>query len=580
MNAQFRLRLLTLLLTRGKRRGRVSDAGFSIVAVLMVLLVIILGTNTLASRSFSNRLASTFTGQSQEARDVALAGLVEIIGELNQPANRGMLVSGKSLDDWQDMTDTELQNPCLATAATPTTAEAQAVGENSWRNLVAGDDSRRFILRSVRYSSADRSHWYQSRYESDASSTPANSSSAGNGFKDNRSSLTTASEGFIELSVEGQVRSSDGVVLARARVSKELIVVPKCCDSSFNGTDDAFGNGTADVKGTDQRQCDGGGTAVGSLISETRGDDSGDMSPSGINLYELLEDGTIQLSSGFFCVTATARCNGTSGPAPGSANARNGAVPGNPISTLPPPPAFPVPWGPPAPWSIDLKGNTMWYLRVNQTNTALELCDYSVAKKSGAVTLSGCSEPASPGGQSYCVKDENDIADYHCRFSGIELGGSTRFFIDSTGGKIAFYFDDNPGDIDSGGNAQLIHLKCGSFQPSGCSTNAIAEDFTRLAFYSDNPSSTLSLGGTPDDISIFAYFRQGTVTLNGNATILGTVWANTITGVGTTGIIVPTNVCTSDTIGYCSIAGALGGGGGAPSTHDWVARSRSRVKMF
>lgn len=572
------------LRARGFRHG-----GFSVPAVVVVLLITTLGTLTIASRNSSGRLASVFQGQSREARDVAMAGAVQIIGALNQPANRGMLVSGRPLNQWSTTPDPDLDNPCLAALPTPisTTAEARGFGNNAEQNLIAGDSSRRFILRSVRYSSGDRAHWVLSSYAPDGSLTTTSSDGVGVDFKPFSSNLFEGTEGFIELVVEGQVLNGSGEVISRATVTEEFNVVPKCCDSSFNGTFDAFGSDTdgdtttADLRGTDGRACAAAGTP-GSLITETTGFLSGEIRPGGLNMYQLQTDGSLALLEEFLCVTPLASCEGTSPP---FAEAKNGNVPGIPINKLPEPPDFPD-------LSVNVKeislsGNSNIYLRAYDFGGAsgLQIQECEANNTNAPTALTCNSSPA-----DYCTRISNNVADFHCRFTTIKPTGASNVFVETSLGKVAFYFNEtSAAEAKFTGGSRLVHLKCDGFQgeTTPCGDDADANDFPHFALYSKNEDDPkFEFTGASVSLSAFAHFVRGETKMSGGSSITGALWTDTLVGTGDSRIIIASTNCTPGDSGYCFTTSQpivqfipyfAGSGGGS---FDWVARSRTRIGLY
>lgn len=541
---------------------RVGSDGFSTAAVVVVLMVAAVGILSLVNRSSSGRTGAAYKTQTITAREVARSGMLRIIGELNKPANRGMLVSGVPLNGWSASPNPAIQNPCLRPpftgSATPTTAAARGFGANATQSFVAGDTTRRFVLRSIRYASADRSHWIRSEYNG----AGIHSSSSANDFLANRSNILTATNGLLELVVEGQVYNSDGTLVSRAKLAQEFVVAPKCCDRSFNGTTNAFGNGANDVKGTDATQCAMGAGASGSLITETLGNATGELDTQDMHLYGLVS-GTPQLLTEFKCLTTAASCRGTDPPAPGRAAAANGFVTASLLSSLPLPPIHPDPLTP----SYEFNSGDDTYYRINAANTGIEVCEVS-----GTNTLINCA-PA-----PYCIKLVNSVADYHCKMQRMRLS-AMMLYVDTTLGTIAFYLNNGVGEIKFSGTSGLLHRKCASFPGATtmCTTAAQLGDFPRLAFYSNLLNANFEFTGTSSSLVAFLYNRRGRIHQSGGSSLYGAVWGNVVSGSGNSNIYVPTNLASvSTTQGYCSLVP----GGCGVTAFDWVARSVSNKRMF
>ncbi|MCT0224852.1 hypothetical protein [Synechococcus sp. CS-1328] len=543
-------------MVRVRQRDRAAQAGFSMAAVMLVILICIMGSMALAMRGSSGLLASRLQSQSREARDVAEAGIVQVVSELNNPPNRRMLVSGLPLSSWGTTPDARQQNPCRQLpTATPTSSQARALAGNSTQNLVSGNSSRRFILKSVRYSNSNRTRWIESRYDSAGSLSTSNSSPAFDNSTNQLINLQTASSGqpdnlgYIQLEVEGEVIRG-GTQAARATVTREYQVVPKCCGLSFNGPGNIYGN--------DRTICTSGSDNTGKLGVVT-GFNGGGVTKASGGAGDILGPDGNPLQA-ILCITSTATCGaGVSSISTSGGN----TVPVTPIAiNIDPPPTYP---GTTSNKGSISKVNT--YMRVNSTDTAIELCDISGS------TLSGCSTA------NYCEKVTSTVANYHCRMSDIDTGTKV-LTIDSTGGRIALYFNDSPGTVATGGTGGIQHVRCGSFAgaTTACATAAPASQFDRVSFYGNLASNVFDLQGTPGVLSTFVYFRQGQVNIGGNAEIVGSLWSNNLELNGSFEIAAPPTGCVTGGGAFCTLIG----GGGAPSEvlFDWVARSTAQGKLY
>ncbi len=552
--AKLRLLLLGSLhrkLAHARQLDRAAQAGFSMAAVMLVILICIMGSMALAVRSGSGLLASRFQSQSREARDAAEAGLVQVVGELNKSQNRRMLVSGLPLSAWSTSPDARQQNPCRQLpTATPTLSTARGLAGNSIQNLVSGDASRRFILKSVRYSNKDRTLWTESTYNSAGVLSTSSSSPGFDNSKNQLVNLTAATPnnvGYIQFVVEGEVRRG-GTQVSRATVTREYQVVPKCCERSFNGPGDIYGN--------DKTTCTSGSDSTGKLGVVT-GFSGGGVTKASGSAGEILGPDGNRLQA-ILCVTSGTSCGGSVD----SISTANGPVPVTPIAiNLDPPPTFPG--------TTTNKGSisSETYFRVNQGNTAIEACNIS------GTTLSGCTTV------NYCEKVTSTVADYHCRMSDISMGNKL-LTADTTGGRIAFYFNDTPGTVSTGGNGGISHTKCSTFPgaTTACATQALASDFDRLSFFGNQTYNSFDLQGTPNALSVFVYFRQGTVSLGGNAELVGSIWSNNLELNGSFEIAAPPTGCLTGTSAFCTLIG----GGVLPNEvlFDWVARSTSQGKQY
>lgn len=246
-------------------------------AAILVLLGLVAGTVALANLSAAGLLASRGEGSSKDARSVAEAGLAQIIGTLNQPENRKMLVSGTAMNSWATATGDTLQSPCVRNDGSrpgaandgQATAAARSLGDGQFRNIddnVVNTGERRYRLQSVTYSvgAAGDANRRSIRTTTTAGSSTLTKVGTGsfqqlNNLDDpdgSGSLLPGFHSGFITLVVEGQV-VRNGVVESTSRITREFEVLPKCCGASFgsNGSGGAAVGSTAGSLGADSRFC-------------------------------------------------------------------------------------------------------------------------------------------------------------------------------------------------------------------------------------------------------------------------------------------------------------------------------------
>ena len=150
-----------------KRSHATDQAGFSFAAVLIVLLIVLTGSVSLALLGGSGQLSAALQARKRSALEVADAGATQIIGELNKLPNRRMLVSGQPMGTgagtWGDASDgQQLNNRCHATY--PRTTNATILGNGNPRGLFTGatTDNAQYTLLRVRYSDRLRSQWTES----------------------------------------------------------------------------------------------------------------------------------------------------------------------------------------------------------------------------------------------------------------------------------------------------------------------------------------------------------------------------------------------------------------------------------
>ncbi len=227
-----------------------SAGGFSVAAVVIAGLIVVLGSLTAVNRSAQALIGGVFSSQSKEAREAAENGLTEIISTLNQPRNRGLLVAERNPSQWSN-TDPLLVSECSPPNTAPTTA-ALTIGTSGLRNA-AGSGDRRYYLKEVIYKSVNNG----TRSETVFSRSSASSSftSSGSSFNPNDINIRGNNRGYLELVVVGQVlKAGTTTVEAEAEVRREYQIVPKCCSLSFGNTY-ADPNSPVLENGPDAREC-------------------------------------------------------------------------------------------------------------------------------------------------------------------------------------------------------------------------------------------------------------------------------------------------------------------------------------
>ena len=535
---------------RRLRRGDPPPASQGFIAmVLLVLLTLVLGSLTISSRTTSGNLTTAAQGRNREARDVAEAGTVEIMSELNKERNRKILVSGVSLDSWQQglasMTN-PLVNPCTRYAsdgslqAVSTPSERAVNLRLGWQDLVSGDSSRQYRLVSVNYSDTKRATAF--------ASTPIEV-------------RTGQVKALIRLTVEGRVRDGRGNLLSTSRIVKEYEVVPKCCKRSFGRNSFAATN-----FGEDNRFCFSGGTAA--VIGGLNG---GEIISSNNKITIVNENG----------VPVTRVLCSTTVPAPGSPDPDcvNGTMTLGLISVVPS--SFTItmpawPGGDSIPFT-SIAAPAITYLRVNNATAGSELVE--ACKISNNNRLTDCNAV------SACTKI-TAVPDYidghYCRFSSINAGNG-QISIDTSNSPIFIYFDTPTAPRSSGqymdynGNGLVRHVTCSpGVSNIPCNTTALLPQIERLNLYAYGTGAFRMNGSSATiTVNIFAPKASFEILGGGNAeyNFIGRLWLDTIRVTGSTDLQVsessPGQFCPDE---ICPP-------GSTPEV-DWVARSVTYSSAF
>lgn len=562
----------------GVRRGLARRSGRShndtrgfIALVMLVLLALILGSLAMVARTSSGRLNSAAQGRNREARDVAEAGLTEIISELNKEPNRKLLVSGVALANWsQGAADLSnpLVNPCTrynssggaGTIATPTT---KAVAfKNGWQNLVAGDNTRSYRLVSVDYFDTAR-----------ATLPPPPPDSVTSG------QVKT----LLRLTVQGRVSDAGGRVLSESRVVKEYEVVPKCCKRSFGRNSFA-----ANVFGTDARVCfltPGGILTASEAVAAVIGALNGGVINSSNNTLNVFDaDG--------HPVTRVLCRSDVPSPGVSNPNCINGSMRLGTISVMPSRFGLTVP-----PWpgddvtftSLEAQSGSGLYVRVNPNTNKVEKCNFSGA------AISSCQEVSS------CIQVQNKtgyVDGYYCRLSSVNADKNSVVF-DTSNGPLSLYFDSgqNPSSakyFTYKGNASIKQVYCPAGGLSFCDQIASISNVERLNVYAFG-SGSIDLNGADAAVTMNIFAPNASFSIKGGGSapynFIGRLWLNNIYANGSTtmqvlesapALLVSQGSCT--VLGCASIVPDAGGSGttgsyGTPEV-DWVARSVTYSSAF
>lgn len=603
LHPKVRLKLLASLRGKAIHPGSLAwhlESGFSLLMVIFVVLVLILGSVAIASLATSGLLGAALQFRNREARDVAEAGLANVISEFNKEQNRAILVAGNTPGSWTGSENNsapglDLQNPCTkwtepsngtftkASNFTPPTATAINMA-NGTSQSIDTTHTYQVVSSSVAFSSLDRTAFTSGR-----PSGPFPIPDAING----------TDKTLFRITVIGRVLSASGNELSRARVTKEYEVVPKCCKRSFG---DNVSGGT--TFGTDKRTCPYlAGAALGIIVGLNGGTSSG-------------SNAVVPVTDENNNTITTAICSTT--PATGSAtNCTNGNQKiGKNISVV----GYAVTVNPPGyPTSAQLGytrtgGSAPYYTLPINTNTY----NYIGVKSDG--TLQGCTVNESSGALSGCQQISNTTSttnrpcDVYTDTAGTYgVAGSKQYFcnlsqIQTTSGKKNIYFDTSNGrlnlfypDTTVSSSFQYIDFQSSnssiynnfstsaSCQSAAGTTGSIAcinspsgvlpaQGGENLNFFvPQGGQGTFSFSGnTSGTFNIYA--PSATVSMNGTgsnpAKFQGRIWTNNLSINGKPPIQVPNSAPTGN---WFTVPSSLAG---ANANVDWIARSVTYVSAF
>ncbi len=554
-----------------RRSTRQAQGGFSMAMTLVVILSLILGTLVIASRNSSGFLATVLQGRNREARDVAEAGIAQVINELNRERNRRLLVFGPQAS-WNDtddryksvctlLTDVDpatpnapIPDPAAGAVAAAPTAAALGFNTTSWVPLGAGGNGE-FRLVSIAYlNHQDRAGAYPS----------------------DDAILSGTNKTLIRVTVESRLGNTG---TAQSRVTREFEVVPKCCKRSFG--DNTFG---ANFFGRDNRTCyddDQGGTGVVTSIN-------GGTVKTSKNTFSIVDDQTPpQPVTEVLCRSDA--------PTPNTSCVNGDWTLGKSISVVPTEftvdiPQWPTPTAVITPAVLSIT-NTQSYLRVNASKTDVEFCSASAGGACTNLSNPGLATAAADDAARRCFSADplGTGTQFYCKFTQID-STNNNFIVDTSNGKINLFFDNPQGTPTTshdytlvGGNGTFNHVSCSAGQADAgrCSSNATITEIERWNLVAEEPG-TFEFRGTSAALAMNLYAPLSDVIWRGggnsNPNYIGRIWTNGLTLSGSISMQVPLSspeFCDpiTNVNSICNVTG------GQPFI-DFVARSVSYSSSF
>jgi hypothetical protein len=487
-----------------------SESGATVAVTLVVVLAVIAGTAVVAQRSFDGLIGSRFQGRAKDARLTAEAATAYIISEWNRPPNR-RLFQGFPMGDW-NTSNLPLKNQCTAGPpdfdGEPADVDLTAVAFANGNPVTLGTEggiTRRFILRSAKFSNSDRTRTF----------TVTDSNPAGSGTPKPINSEDGLKSGFLELEVEGQL-IRDGSILASITITREFTVEPKCCNRSFGQ-----GNSSIGSIGNDTRSCIAGGTGIqptrfSFITDETN---TGGLTGGGnLSILDQKGDDIAYLS----CIPKTStpdRCT--------PETIGNKDFPNVPIDErIPEPPLLDINL-----LFIDPADRPPPLEPLTISNKSIEINPGKIDEKTPDEIKKGCWRGKLPG--------ENTEA-LHCAVNNINLsgGGSDGHSITIDSGEVPvfLYFQGSQSSgIDTKGNSKIIHNKNGvlagvknfaDFQVRGLRRD-------QLACASPSPDGQNFDMGANGISGFFLWAPCGNTKLAGTPEWEGVIWSNKLQLSGT-----------------------------------------------
>ena len=495
-------------------------------------MVVIISAVTLVARGLSSMAGSARTTSDNEARDAAEAGIELVVGRLNQPVNRQLMLAAVPMGQWGSSDPTiaeQLSNPCSPPTGNPgTPITSSDFGIGGGYVALPGSGNRKFRLlgltvRGPRDLLGSRPSF---------SSTP-NSSSTSGSYTDQLINLDNrANTGELELVVEGISNTVGSTSQVKLRRVFEL--VPKMCGLSFGRSADDIGVATPAVglwsHGNDFRY---------SLPGLVIGLAGGGLSNSGgdaLSLVRLNDDGSPNTNTpptqpaSLLCLVASS--SNTCG------SAANG-IDGVPVLLKPdlagfsaPTSTMPVPVWPDS--SDKCEGakclgssGTKNTIRVNAAGTSVEKVDFSRGSPTPTSFPNACKLF---NGAFYCKIDS--------------LNPNTKYEIDTSRAPIYLYYGlwSSSTSQRFTGIGGIAHYFCPTPNDAiQCTTKPDNFHLARAGVISVTTTPfEISLDGNSAITNLLLSLPNGTLSATGNSKFYGVAFLNNLTLNDNASLAIPT----------------------------------------
>jgi hypothetical protein len=573
---------LTLLAALGRRRREGGGAVMGI--VLLVVFGVTLSAVAIANQIGSGAIRAPLMGQSREAREAAEAGIMAVISEMNKVENRQLLVEKPGDDGW----NAQQRNACLATP------EAINLGLlNRPPSIVGGpldprngnirviSDNHKYVVQRIEVLNPNRSRsaWWDSII--DDGQSPDYDSRKVNIVGDSLEDLKEQRVGYIRITVEGQyfANSADNEETARALVTREFQVVPKCCFKSF-GPGWIGQAGLPSIRelvfGPDDRDCTERQGATGLIAFGGSAKTSG-RAARVLNSSDGSNTGDTDAAA-LFCILSD---DGSDSCDPSDRLASTPVVPIKlSLREAPVPPAG-VGGG-------DLRGTVIlpnadycrptWTTRdqyianpdtVPPSEEAWECVVNNInATGSGALYILNNIETLDPSDSSRPGTLSTTIRPVRLWVNGnISLSGTYKmnhFGVNRIPGtNLSLEAPGNAESLKTFLDAPANRIEVNAFSDSSA-TNANFNDFH--LYGPNSPFQRWGLGGTPGTLAAFLYGRYADCQFSGNIKILGQIWCRSFDAQGNAELVIAPSDFGDDSI--------------PPSIFDFTARSTWGSRLF
>jgi hypothetical protein len=531
--------------------------------VLVAALMVLLGALMLANRSSDGVISAAFQRESGDARDAAETGITRILGELNREPNRGLLAKAGSAADgssflWSEADATGSRNFCGATTSDLTTNPNLGFSNTAPYNRVLLDADGQVVSDPSQATKAYRLLWVRRQPLQDADGQPLLKIFQADGH------------GTVVLAVEGS-GLRNGATISSVRLEKELQLVPKCCQAPFGG---AHGNVFYGYDANYNSACFPFGVGGWGILGGAAQTNTGSMEINGVTTIQT-DDSTPKIINPLYCIaTSPAGCTFQPTSTPYTVQLAPPvlpAVPTNPVVAAGTRGLIERSGGT---LSSDIKSSANAFAQC-QTLAGELVVNCKAADTQLVVLNAGVNMAGSNADRpSYCALHDSNAdgtEELHCNLSKLDYSAFQVRVLTSSR-PLRLYFPLSGTVMAGGGSSILEHVKA----PGGNTTD--------LSLYgcASCGSQVATIAGGVDTLDLFAWFPNGTVTIGGNASYSGVLWANTITSNGGVTWTVPGSgvAAALDMAGLGIPTDGLSPTDQNPPVFDWVARATQSFRWF
>ena len=384
------------------RRGSqaLHQSGFVLPLVVIVGLFLMIGGMTMLARTFGALRGANRNQQSKQAQQIAETGIDVMVDRLNQkdPHRRYLLIN------CYDRTGSNIFSTSSSCSNTGT-----------WSSV---SNAVQFPGAICSNTSSDAATYLDVGEDNAFSSNGTTSSPVGQWRVDSYEYTGNRFYGGLgKLTVTGERRNSDGVVLATAKIVQTMDIRAKPCNEVFGTTSGAAFPGLLGINSIDLGNNDVLG-AVGGNVYCLDCDDGIEQEPNSIVHGEKITGSLVMPALPSFPDDLDGITNPESVTATGTYNRIN----------------------------IKFAG------RIGSNTTFNPVCE-TLPDNDGNSSITDCPPALRDGrGGPVCAVDSNNVS--HCRLTNISLAGNAQITIDSSNGPVRFYIENF---ITLAGNTGLIH---------------------------------------------------------------------------------------------------------------------------